>query len=84
MLWCRANRKFRYRTAVHHSAANAFSPGNSVSKLDMDYAVRKEACTSSKLIMKLLIKSLIGEKYINIGISIGSAGNHCVYRSYIN
>lgn len=84
MLWLRANWKYRCRTAVHRSAANAFSPGNSVSKLDMDYAVFKEACTSSKLIMKLLIKSLIGERYTNIGISIGSAGNHCGYRSHIN
>lgn len=84
MLWLRANRKYRYRTAVHCSAANAFSPSNSVSKLDMDYAVFKEACTSRKLIMKLLIKSLTGEKYTNIGISIGTGGNHCGYRSYIN
>lgn len=68
---------------MHRNAANAFSPGNSVSKLDMDYAVCKEACTSSKLIMKLLMK-LIGKKYTNIGISIGSAGNHCAYRSCIN
>lgn len=82
VLWLRANRKYRYRTAVLWSAANAFSPATWLSKLDIHYAVFKEACTSRNLIMKLLIKSLIGEKYTNIGISIGSVGNHCGCRSY--
>lgn len=49
-----ANRKCRYRTAVHCRAANTSSLCNSISKLNMDCNTFKEACTSSKLIMKLL------------------------------
>lgn len=57
---------------------------NSISKLNMDCNIFKEACTSSKLIMKLLINALIEKIYIytNIGISMGSTGNH--YKSYIS
>lgn len=68
---------------MHCSAANMCSPGNSASKLSMAYAVFKDACTSSKLLMKLPINSLVGEKYTNIGISMGSAGRYCGYWSYI-
>lgn len=56
---------------------NTSSLCNSTSKLNMDCNIFKEACTSSKLIMKLLIKSLIGKIYTDIGISIGSPSNHC-------
>lgn len=41
MLWLRENRKYRYRIAVHRSAVKTFSPGNSVPKLDTDYAIFK-------------------------------------------
>jgi len=59
-------------------------PGTSVSKLDTDYAIFKEVCTSSTLMMKLLIKSLAGEKYTSTEISIGSAGSRCGCWSDIN
>lgn len=75
MRWLQANRKYRYRTAVYYSAANTSSLCKSISKLNMDCNIFKEACTCSKLIRKLLIKSLIGKIYTNIGISIDSAGN---------
>lgn len=55
---------------------------NSISKPNMYCNIFKEVCTASKLIMKLLIKSLIGKIHTNIGISIGSAGSHC--KSYIS
>lgn len=39
VIWHRANRKYRCRTAVHYSAGNTFPSGSLVSKPDMDCAV---------------------------------------------